>query len=302
MKIAAIDIGTNTVLMTIKNLETGKIIADYSEIARLGEGLNQTGLIGQDGMVRLFTILKRYSDIVYEMKVDQVFPIATSAMRDAGNRESVINFIQENTGLKIRVITGEEEAVLTYHGGLDGLNIPARMKALIDIGGGSTEYILGDGQTIQNKMSLNIGTVRLSEKFNLTGEDISVYRLEDFAAFVKTELKKLPFSGSPEISWIGVAGTPTSLSAVLQKLSRYDADAVHGSNLTRQQLNELTAEFISISPNEILKRYPILAKRHDLMLAGCLILKCSFEHFGIEYMTVSDRGLRYGVLKSFPNQ
>ena len=296
---AAIDIGTNTILMTVKNNETAEIIGDFQEIARLGENLTLTGIIGDTAKERAVKILSGYREKADLLKVDHFSVIATSAMRDAKNQKEIVAFVKSETGFEIEVISGDREATLTYLGGLDGLKIQSEKSALIDIGGGSTEYILGNGKDIFQKLSLNIGTVRLSERFNLFTENPSEYQISKFTDFVKSELPKIPFSGSSEISWVGVAGTATSLSAVILKLTKYQANLVHGSKLKYSELNQLTEEFANLSPTEIVKKYPILNKRQDLILGGCLILKCSFEHFGIEEMTVSDRGLRYGVLNTF---
>lgn len=293
---AAIDIGTNTILLTVKNIETGEIIGDFQEIARLGENLTLTGIIGNPAKERAVKILLNYKEKADLLKVDHFSVIATSAMRDAKNQREIIDFVKSETGFEIEVISGDREATLTYLGGLDSLEIQSQKSALIDIGGGSTEYILGNGKDIFQKLSLNIGTVRLSERFNLFTENPSEYQISKFNDFVKSELTKIPFSGSDEITWVGVAGTATSLSAVLLNLEKYQANIVHGSKLKFSELNRLTEEFSDLSPTEIVNKYPILNKRQDLILAGCLILKCSFEHFEIEEMTVSDRGLRYGVL------
>lgn len=297
MKIAAIDIGTNTVLMTIKNKSDDDSVKDFSSIVRLGEGLHDSGVISQAAIDRLIETLQNYKTILKTENVERVELIATSAMRDAKNKNEVIDQVLSKTDLTITVISGDEEASLTYFGGIDGLKFHSDSIGLLDIGGGSTEYILGNGSFIRNKKSLNIGTVRLSERFNLLGEDPNDYKIQKFTDHVYQQLQSLRFYSKPETEWVAVAGTPTSLSSVILNLTKYIPEMVHGSIITKSQLKNYTKEFSSIPPSEIVRRYPILNKRQDLILAGCLILLCSFEHFSMNKILVSDRGLRYGKLK-----
>ena len=297
MKIAAIDIGTNTVLMTIKNLSEENSVKDFSSIVRLGEGLHDSGIISQAAIDRLIETLKNYKSILDSEQVEKTELIATSAMRDAKNRSEVIEQVFSAVGMTIEVISGDEEASLTYFGGLDGLKFHSNSIGLLDIGGGSTEYIIGSGSSIKFKKSLNIGTVRLSERFGLLGENPNDYQITKFTDHVYKQLHSLPFYSKPETEWVAVAGTPTSLSSVILNLTKYIPEMVHGSIITKSQLKNYTKEFSSVPPSEIVRRYPILNKRQDLILAGCLILLCSFEHFSMNKILVSDRGLRSGKLK-----
>lgn len=298
MNIAVIDIGTNTVLMTIYDTNKKQTISDHSTIVRLGEGVSESKIITQAAIVRLINTLTDYQNAATLNNVRKFFLIATSAMRDAKNQKQVINYVFAATGLTIDVISGDDEAELTYFGGIDGIKIPTSSIGLLDIGGGSTEYIIGNSEKVVSKKSLNIGTVRLSEKFNLLGEDPKQYKINDFKQLVTEQLKTLPMVIQEKTTWVAVAGTPTSLSSIILNLTTYDANRVHGSKVTVAQLNKLCDEFSKIPPSEILKRYPILNKRHDVILAGCLILLGSFEYFRIEEIIVSDRGLRYGKIKS----
>lgn len=295
---ASVDIGTNTVLMTVKNMETGEILGDFHNMARMGENLHHTGIIGEPALGRLIKILLEYKETGKKIGVDKFSLIATSAMRDAKNRQHIIDSVKAVTGFEIEVISGDQEAELTFHGGLDGLQVHSDQFGLIDIGGGSTEYILGNKQAIFLKKSLNIGTVRLSERFHLQGEDPSKFQISQFQMHVSEQLNSLPFQKSTETTWIAVAGTPTSLSAILNGLKTYQPEVVHGSILPADFVSEKRKEFQSIPSSEIRNRYPILGKRYDLMLAGCLILESSMTFFGIKSLVVSDRGLRYGIFTS----
>ncbi|MCK6601350.1 MAG: hypothetical protein L6Q77_05955 [Bacteroidetes bacterium] len=295
---AAIDIGTNTILMTVKNLKTGQILGDFHHMARLGENLHHTGLIGAPAIDRLLPILKEYKSTGSKLGVEKFNLIATSAMRDAKNRQQVIEIVRAETGFVIEVVSGDREAELTFFGGLDGITPATAQTALIDIGGGSTEFILGSRTAIGLKKSLNIGTVRLSERFNLLQDDPAKFRIPDFISHVQGELATLPFQETPDTSWVAVAGTPTSLSALLNGLKTYSPETVHGSVLPLSYVTEKRIEFQSIRPELIRERYPILGKRYDLMLAGCLILETAMKHFQTRSLLVSDRGLRYGALLS----
>jgi len=295
---ASVDIGTNTVLMTVKNSETGEILGDFHNMARMGENLHQTGIIGEPALGRLIKILSEYKETGKTLGVEKFSLFATSAMRDAKNRQHVIDSVIAITGFEIEVISGDQEAELTFNGGLDGLKVEAAQFGLIDIGGGSTEYIRGNRQTIFEKKSLNIGTVRLSERFHLQGEDPSKFQIPQFQSHVSEQLMTLPFHETPATTWVAVAGTPTSLSAILHGLKTYQPEIVHGSILPADFVREKRIEFQTIPSSEIRNRYPILGKRYDLMLAGCLILESSMDFFGIKSLVVSDRGLRYGIFAS----
>lgn len=303
VNIAAIDIGTNTVLMTIKNNSTGEIIGDFQKIARLGEKIHETKIIQPQSLERFKLILREYHSLCNLHRVEKVRLIATSAMRDANNKSEIVSEIKKEFNWNIEIIKGEEEANLTFLGGIDGLifskNIPL---GLIDIGGGSTEYILGNSEKVNKKISLNIGTVRLSEKFRIHNVIPKASDIREFTQFVQNDLTTIPFRFPDETQWLGVAGTVTSLAAIKHKLLTYQPEFIHGSEIFKHELESFTSEFSTIHPDEILQRYPILGKRFDVILAGCLILLESFKFFNIQKMTVSDRGLRYGVLNNFVSQ
>lgn len=300
---AALDIGTNTVLMTLQNRESGEILGDFSSIARLGEGLQKTGIIGDAAISRLEKILADYLVIMNQSGVTACRLIATSAMRDATNRQEVIDRIQTKFGFRIEVISGEEEARYTFSGGLTGLNLdPTVPIGLIDIGGGSTEYILGTPDSIQYKKSLNMGTVRYSEKFYLHSTDPADFDLTGLKKEIREHLSTLAVSPSTNTQWVAVAGTPTSLSAAFHQLKKYDAAVVHGSVLHADWLATKVEEFSQLTPAGLLEQYPIFGKRYDLILAGTVILHESLRWAGASRILVSDHGLRYGVLKAKEDQ
>ncbi|NUQ80282.1 MAG: hypothetical protein HUU10_01610 [Bacteroidetes bacterium] len=300
---AVLDIGTNTVLMTIQDTGNNRILGDYSSIARLGEGLQKTGKIGADAIGRLGKILTDYLKIMDKTGVSHCRLIATSAMRDASNRQEVIDQIQRDFGLTIEVISGDEEAQYTYSGGLTGLNPdPSKPIGLIDIGGGSTEYIIGTTESIRFKKSLNMGTVRYSEQFHLHSENPESFDLDGLRQEIKRQLSQLQVTPPSDTQWVGVAGTPTSLSAAFHQLKKYEATVVHGSVLSLGWLESNAAEFSKLPPKGLLERYPIFGKRYDLILAGTIILTESLRWAGTDQLMVSDHGLRYGVLNAGEDQ
>lgn len=300
---AALDIGTNTVLMTIQDSKSGKMIGDYSSIARLGEGLQKSGIISDAAISRLEKILADYLVIMNQTAVTSCRLIATSAMRDAANRQEVIDRIKSRFGLEIEIISGEEEARYTFSGGLTGLTLnPTLPVGLIDIGGGSTEYILGTPDSILFKKSLNMGTVRYSERFHLHSPNPADFDLSGLKTEIRGQLTALMVSPSADTQWVAVAGTPTSLSAAFHQLKHYDASVVHGSVLQSDWLEAKADEFSLLPPSGLLERYPIFGKRYDLILAGVIILTESLRWAGASQIVVSDHGLRYGVLKTKEDQ
>ncbi len=298
-RIAAIDIGTNTILMLIADAEQGtirSIVRDEHAIARLGKGVDANRVILPETFRRTEDYLRTYINLAISFKCDYIRSCGTSALRDAANRDDFVAHIRSALGIDIEILTKEEEALMTYRGGISGLSSLDEEKkyAVIDIGGGSTEIALGAGSRVLDHCSLDIGSVRLTERF-LQHSPPLANALEEARAFVRTALDAVP-PVPAETEFIGVAGTLTTLAALDLQLQHYQRDRVDGHRLNYSTVSQ-SFEYLRGLTLRQLKAIPqILPERADILVAGILILREILDHYKQQTILVSDRGLRYGIL------
>lgn len=298
MRVASIDIGTNTMLLLIADIgKEGiqKILHDEQVIARLGKGVDANKVISQETFIRAENFLHQYKATCNRFSVERIVSIGTSALRDAKNREEFIEFIKKKVGIAIEVISGEEEAQWTYRGGISEFIARSELFSVVDIGGGSTEIITGNSRAIMSKASLNIGSVRLSERIlkKSPPEDSAIV---EAAAYIHTHLTDSIIQNVGSTFAVGVAGTVTTLAALQQNLPRYIPEKISGYTLS---YNNVCALFDMLKGKTVeqIKTFPqISAGRADIILAGILILKCIMEKARLQHIVVSNRGLRYGML------
>ena len=298
MLIAAIDIGTNTVLMLVADVRSDgslHIVRDEHFIGRLGRGVDEHGIISTETFQRIHGILSQLKTIADTLGVTHVSACGTSALRDAVNRQEFIDFIKERLDFEIRIVSGTEEAELTYLGAISDYSPDAQPAkyAVLDIGGGSTEMVVGSGIQILSSNSLDIGSVRLTERIlknNPPAEDA----LDSAIRLVQDHLHPLsPLS--PEITLIGVAGTLTTLAALDLRIPRFNNNLVHHHLLTVESIEKIFQELRPLTLDQ-LRRYPqIHPARADILLAGIIILREILRKVNASKITVSDRGLRYGI-------
>lgn len=300
VKIASIDLGTNTALLLIARVEKDKVIPLHNAqiILRLGRNIDASGLIQKEVFDKVLNAIIEFKTIAENFNVDKIIAIGTSALRDAKNGDQLIEFIYQKTGIKIRVISGEEEARLTYFGAVSGLDhkILNSKITVIDIGGGSTEIINGLGFEIKNLASLNIGTVRITEKFFKhfppLEEEIKYAR-----DFINNEFEKIndkfDFADS---TLVGVAATVTTIAAYDLRLETYDGEKVNMHEMRFETIDEIYNKFKKLSIDEI-KKIPQISKgREDVIFAGILILRDFMKKFKFDRIIASDRGVRYGAI------
>ena len=299
MIIASIDIGSNTVLLLIseinfKNLEV-KSIKNYYRVPRISKGLLHGEPISLKKIEELIAILKEYKEICCEFSVQKILSVATNAMRITSNSSEIISRIKNELDIEIKIIEGHEEAQLSFLGAVFPIENNAN-KLVIDIGGGSTEIVFGNNNNLQFKKSFQIGVVSLMEKFlykeRKTIDDI--LKTEFYTKEILNELSsQIPYG----VETIAVAGTPTTLSCILQEIKIYDENRVENSILTYNDLCSIIDEIYPLSEQEMSGRYgQVVEGREDVLLAGCIILKIFMEKVGLEKITVSNKGLRYGVV------
>jgi exopolyphosphatase/guanosine-5'-triphosphate,3'-diphosphate pyrophosphatase len=298
MRLGAIDIGTNTVLMLIADVRSDgslEVVRDEHFIGRLGKGVDEHGNIQTDTFHRIHDILSQLKTIADSLGVTHLTACGTSALRDAENRQEFINFIKQKLAIEIRILSGTEEAELTYLGAVSDY-LPYTTPenyAVLDIGGGSTEIIVGSGTRVASSQSIDIGSVRLTERI-LKNNPPSDHALATATRLVQDHLHSIsPLS--PSITLIGVAGTLTTLSALDLRIPKYENILVHRHILTMESIEKIFRELRPLTLDQ-LRRYPqIHPARADILLAGIIILREIVRKVNISKITVSDRGLRYGI-------
>lgn len=285
-----IDIGTNSCRLFIAELENtseGKkikreLVKDV-EIVKLGEGVNKTHNLNPNAIKRTLDCLKKYKEKASSYGVENIRAFATSAVRDAENREV---FLQEvsKLGIKIECISGKTEATLNFLG--NSLVFKERIL-VVDIGGGSTEFTLGKDKTIDFIQSINIGAVRATEKF-FSDNDYSEEKIEKCKAWIRKNLEILKTIKDRDFKLTGVAGTATTQISVRDKMEIYDSSKVHMATLTLDELKENLSLFLSKNFEERKKIVGLEEKRADVIIAGTLILLTILEELNQEQIIISE--------------
>ena len=300
MKISTVDIGTNTVLLLVAEAVEGsvRILAEKQQMPRLGRGVDRDGRLSAESTRRVIDALNAHKAFLEKEFPDALAPIvtATSAVRDAGNRDDFIALVKDQVGWPVRLLSGREEAQLTYRGALSVLNIePSKNYAVLDIGGGSTEMATGKGGTLEHAESLDVGSVRFSERYLRDDPPIPAQIGEARQAIDRAMFPTELAAGIDIV--IGVAGTVTSIAAIDQGMKTYNPEQLNGAILTAEKITQFLEEFSTTASGALEARYPQFLKgRSDVILAGVLILDGFLKKTGVETVTVSTGGIRHGVL------
>ncbi len=291
---AAIDIGSNSILLLV--MDGDRVVHDEARVVGLGRGMGDTGVFRPERMEAVIAALRDYAAVAsaHGVAPAAIRAVATSASRRALNATTFYANVRRQTGINVEIISGEEEARLTYLGGLTGLSLPTGPVLLCDPGGGSTEVILGDGGKILHRVSLEIGSVRLTDAF-LGYERVDPPALARCRAAVDEAVATVHLPLRPRAA-VAVAGTATSLAATNLGLAAYDPSLVHNSVLTAAQLRTWGDRLLAASPAERRSLIVSSPDRADTLLAGVTILLAVLALSGRQSYRISDRGLRYGAL------
>ncbi len=305
-RVAAIDVGTNTVLLTIAERREGMLepLVERATITRLGRGVDRTKALSTEARTRTLDCLREYARAIDQAGVDAVGVVGTSALRDARGGDEFIAEARGILGVPLEVISGRREAELTFAGATGTLLVTGPV-AVIDIGGGSTEIILGEiarlddgtvATAISRADSLDVGSVRLTERHVHSDpprpEELEAVRADAHDALTKSSI----LSGAQRSTWIGVAGTVTTLAAIAAEQGEYDAARVHGSSLSEGTLTHWIGT-LSALPLEARQKVPGLEPlRADVIIAGALIFDEVLRAARVDRAVVSDRGVRWGIL------
>ncbi len=301
-RFAAIDIGTNTILLLIAELGedgTFRLLDDRAEITRLGEGVDRSRQIGSEGEERSVQVLKGYLERCKNLAVEEIVAVGTSALRDAHNAEDFKARLKQELGWDLRVLSGEEEAVYSYLAVQRGLALEGKEALVVDVGGGSTEFIWGRGGALHRSISLNLGSVRLTERF-LISDPAREEECARLAMTIDRGLEPLRVDWTMEgrfRTMVGIAGTFTTLVAIEKGLRQYSHSEVHGSLLHRAEVLRQIQLFKTKTIAERREIPGLEPKRADVILAGALLIDRIMALFRVDQVTVSDQGIRYGLLR-----
>ncbi len=301
MKLASIDIGSNSALLLIaeydSNSGTLKTLRNEYQISRLAENLNTTHQISEKRILTLKKILKSYIEIINSYSCSEVIVTGSFALRKAENSEKIRETVKNITGKNLRIIQPNEEALFSFLGA-SANETTNGFTAVIDIGGGSTEIAVGESQNLIDYTSFELGVVTLFDMFSpkfpfdeITSEQIANYIskiFDDSTVFIHKHIKNV----------IAVAGTPTSLAAIkLGMKDKYIESEIEGSEINTNDIKSFINIGSKLRGEELVQKYgSILKGRADLLVYGSLILKIAVKKLKTERIKVSGRGVRYGVL------
>jgi exopolyphosphatase/guanosine-5'-triphosphate,3'-diphosphate pyrophosphatase len=302
MRVATIDIGTNTVLLLVADRQSdGSLIAvaERARITRLGEGVDRSRRLAAAAVDRTTACLREFAQAIRELSPDRVAVVGTSAMRDATGGAEFATEVQALFGVAPRVITGEAEARLTFRGATGGLPTSVNPDvAVFDIGGGSTEVVLGRVEPggrphVEYSSSFDIGSVRLTER-HAQHDPPNVDELELLVRESRKTFALVPAVRTGQ-TVIGIAGTMTTLAAVSLGLRSYDGAKVHGLAMRREELERVVRDLASV-PLQSRRLIPGMEpNRADVILAGGSVALALLQHWGVDDFIVSDRGVRWGL-------
>lgn len=298
MKLAAIDIGTNSMRLLIADFEDGvlKSRKKFVNSTRIGEGVDKNGIINEEAIERNINAINEFKKICNEEMCEDVFCMGTSALRDSKNSEDFIKRSKDLTGIDIDILSGIEEANLGLAGVVEGLENDMEVL-VVDIGGGSTEFIIGDLSGIKYNISLNIGALRMTEKF-LEKDPVDEGEYSSFSLFVEEEVEKVlnDISDMKVDRLVGIGGTITSLSAMNQKLEVYSMDKIHNSKLCIKDIDNILQNLKIMTLDDKKALAGLQKKRADIITAGVGILDIIMKKLEIDEITVSEFDNLEGLL------
>lgn len=292
MKLGAIDIGTNSMRLLVADYKDNKIEnrKKYVNTTRIGQGVDKDGYIIKEALERNLKALKEFSDICAEEDCEKVYCMGTSALRDSKNGQEFVNRAKDLANIDVNIITGKEESNLGFMGVLEGVDGDKKEDILVlDIGGGSTEFVVGNEEGIKFSKSENVGALRMTEKF-ITTDPINDKEFDDMTKFIETTvsstLEKIKTMKINNL--VGIGGTITSLSAMNQELEVYSMEKVHNSVVTKKDLEKILQNLKKMTLNDKKALKGLQPKRADIITAGVKILYIIMEKLEFEEIMISE--------------
>jgi exopolyphosphatase/guanosine-5'-triphosphate,3'-diphosphate pyrophosphatase len=296
-RVAAVDIGTNSTRLLVADVGDGRIadVEREARVTRLGEGVDERRRLLPLPIARVRNVLTDYRRAAERLGVERTLAIATSAIRDADNGEAFLGEVEWSYGFATRLLSGHDEALMTYRGVTAERRIGAG-TVIVDIGGGSTELIAGEPDGVRWHDSLDIGSVRLTERF-LHGDPPAAHELSACAAAVKALLaERIPDEiRERTTAAIGVAGTITSIAALALGLDEYDRESVHGSRLSAAELGEQLDRLAAVPVAQRRELRPLDPERAPVIVAGAVIAREALSFFGLDELEISERDILDGA-------
>ncbi|MBT2386418.1 Ppx/GppA phosphatase family protein [Streptomyces sp. ISL-11] len=306
-RVAAIDCGTNSIRLLVADLDpgTGELVEldRRMRIVRLGQGVDRTGRLADEALERTFAACREYAEVIRELKAERTRFVATSASRDAENRADFVRGVVEILGVEPEVISGDQEAEFSFTGAtkeLTGRDDLAKPYLVVDIGGGSTEFVVGDDH-VRAARSVDVGCVRMTERHLVadgevedppTPERIAAIRADVEAALDLAE-ETVPLREARTL--VGLAGSVTTVAAIALGLQEYDWSVIHHSRIPLDRVREITATLLA-STHEQRAAIPVMHPgRVDVICAGALVLQCVMERTGAEEVVVSEHDILDGI-------
>jgi exopolyphosphatase/guanosine-5'-triphosphate,3'-diphosphate pyrophosphatase len=291
LSVAAVDIGTNSVRLLVAGPGL-HWLERRVRVVRLGEGVDETGRLAEAAITRAVTVLEEYGEAIGRWDVERAEAVATSALRDAENREEFLALAKRALGVQPRVIDGDEEAALAFRGAVAGLAGHPQPFLVVDVGGGSTEFVFGSGVP-EYSVSIDIGSVRLTERA-LPDRPAPHRQLETARRLVGELFEELRLPKRPA-TVAGVAGSFTSLAAIALGLAEYDPQAVHGARLSAEQLAGLVDRLAAMTVEETAAIPSLDPARAPVLLGGAVVAEEALRRAGATQVVVSESDLLDGV-------
>lgn len=302
MRVAAIDCGTNSIRLLIADVD-GPILDEVDRrmiIVRLGEGVDRTGAFSDAALERTFAACADYARVIRDLGAERVRFVATSASRDVSNRAAFVDGVRERLGVEPEVISGTEEATLSFRGAVLGLpaDVIESPRLVVDIGGGSTEFVLGDSEP-SAAISVDIGCVRMTERHLRddppTAEQIAATEA-DIAAALDRAGTVIDWSAARSL--VGVAGTVTTIVALARGLPAYDPAAIHGRSVLAAEVERWTADLLAM-PREQRAALPVMHPgRVDVIAGGAMVLRAILRRTGQDRVVASETDILDGVARA----
>jgi exopolyphosphatase/guanosine-5'-triphosphate,3'-diphosphate pyrophosphatase len=298
MRVAVVDIGTNSSRLLIADVDAGgdvEVRLRRSEVTRLGAGVDASGALSEQACARVFARLDEFALAIGEHECEANLAVLTSAVRDASNGAEFAARVREDYGLDARVLSGQEEAQLTFLGAMAGRQAASEPTVVIDIGGGSTEFVIGVGRSAGFHTSLHAGVVRMSER-HIAHDPPPPGEIQALAADVRGVLADgLPQDErAPVRAGIAVAGTATSAAAMDQELTPYDPARVHGYRLTLATVELFLARLADMNEAQRREVIGLHPDRAPTIVAGMVLLSEAMRAFALESVEVSEHDILYG--------
>ncbi|MGH8949207.1 MAG: Ppx/GppA family phosphatase, partial [Acidimicrobiia bacterium] len=298
VRYAVIDVGTNSVKFHVAEQEADgkwRAVVDRAELTRLGEDQVPNGAISDEAMERTGQAIAGMVDEARHNRARAIVMVGTAALRTASNRDEVIDHIRKRTGFTVEAISGEEEARLAYLAVKAELGLDRGPLVVFDTGGGSSQFTFGEGDEVVERFSVPVGAVRYTETFGLA-DSVEPDVLASALATIAEDLSALDDRPPPD-ALVAMGGAVTNIAAVYHRLATYDPDVVQGTILDRDEIDRQVEMYRTRGTEARRSIVGLQPKRADVILAGACIVRTVMEKLDQEALTVSDRGLRHGVLR-----